>query len=84
MQPQPRICRKCLTRDFDKKELFQNMYDYIDNLEEDIRTPNALYEERLNMCQNCERLIDGMCNACGCFVEMRAAVRMKDCPYKKW
>lgn len=84
MEETKRICRKCLTRDFDKNRMFQNMYDYIANLDEDIKAGPLLYEERLSVCKQCERLMEGMCNACGCFVEMRAAVKKNGCPYKKW
>lgn len=60
------------------------MYDYIENLDPDIKTEASLYEERLAVCKECERLADGMCRGCGCFVEMRAAVTKNACPYEKW
>ena len=67
-----RVCKKCLTRDMiDKADYFKNMYDYIENLDQDIN-------------KECERLADGMCRGCGCFVEMRAAVAKNACPYEKW
>ncbi|MBO5057160.1 MAG: hypothetical protein J6C64_12510 [Lachnospiraceae bacterium] len=68
----------------DKAEYFQNMYDYISNLDETIKTNQPLYEKRLMICKNCDLLTDGMCKACGCFVEMRAAIRKNSCPYEKW
>lgn len=80
-----RVCRRCLTRDMmDKAALFQNMYDYIDNLDESIKTNQPLYEKRLMICKECDLLADGMCRACGCFVEMRAALAKNSCPYDKW
>lgn len=80
-----RVCKRCLTKDMvDKAEYFQNMYDYISNLDETIKTNQPLYEKRLMICKNCDLLTDGMCKACGCFVEMRAAVRKNSCPYEKW
>ena len=43
-----RVCRRCLTRDMmDKAAYFQNMYDYINNLDESIKTNQPLYEKRL-------------------------------------
>lgn len=40
-----RICKKCLTRDMmDKADYFKSMYDYIANLNPDIKTEDALYE----------------------------------------
>lgn len=80
-----RVCKRCLTRDMaDKAVYFQNMYDYIDNLDEIIRTDQPLYKKRLMICKNCDLLADGMCRACGCFVEMRAALCKNSCPYDKW
>ena len=29
-------------------------------------------------------LLSGMCRACGCFVELRAAIAANRCPYEKW
>lgn len=48
--------------------------------------PDALYQERLSLCRQCESLLNGMCRICGCFVEMRAAVAKNYCPAinKKW
>lgn len=79
-----RICRKCLLRDMDKDAYFENLYGYIASLDEDIRASERTYEERLSCCRECERLADGMCRACGCFVELRAAMAKQRCPYDIW
>ena len=41
-------------------------------------------EERLSVCKQCDYLNAGMCKACGCYVEMRAAMKARICPYGKW
>ncbi len=80
-----RFCKKCLTRDMiDKDSYFKTLKELIDNLDPDIKATSELYEERLSKCVQCERLIDGMCGACGCYVELRAAKRKSDCPYGNW
>lgn len=79
-----RICRKCLTRDMDQTEYFENLYAYIQNLDEEIKVNEEIYEERLTLCKECDLLADGMCRACGCFVELRAALNKNACPYDKW
>lgn len=80
-----RVCKRCLTRDMmDKADYFKSMYDYIENLDSDIKTEASLYEKRLAICKECDRLADGMCRGCGCFVEMRAAITKNACPYEKW
>lgn len=79
-----RECRKCLVRDLAEKADYSNMFTYITQLDEEIKVETRLYEERLEKCKQCDALISGICKYCGCFVEMRAAVKMNYCPYKKW
>lgn len=79
-----RICRKCLTRDMDKDAYFENLHTYIADLDDEIKVEKPLYEERLSLCKECDLLADGMCRACGCYVELRAAIRKNGCPYGKW
>jgi hypothetical protein len=77
-------CIKCLLREMDKEAYMENLYSYIDRIEEDIKTDKTLYEERLAICKTCNYLSEGMCRACGCFVELRAAIRTNCCSYDKW
>ena len=80
-----RRCRKCLTRDMaGQEEYFRTLREYIANLDEDIKAPAALYEERLGSCRQCDMLSEGMCRSCGCYVELRAAVAQRSCPWNKW
>lgn len=81
-----RFCKKCLVRDFDQGELFQTMQEYIARIDKDIKTPEPEYEKRLKFCTQCDSLRNGMCGICGCYVEMRAAVKSNYCPAvrKKW
>lgn len=80
-----RVCRRCLTRELtDAQEIFQSMRDYIENLDVDIRTPEEAYEARLAVCKACDMLLQGMCRKCGCYVELRAAVRGNACPDELW
>ncbi len=76
---QYRICRKCLLRETPQGEYFKNMYDYISRLPEDDKVSDEIYEERLSACRECEHLMNGMCRICGCFVEMRAAIKNRHC-----
>lgn len=79
-----KICKKCLISEIDEGKYFKNMFAYIDNLDEDIKTEPILYKRRLDKCKECKRFTSGMCNACGCFVEMRAAIKTNKCPYEVW
>lgn len=81
-----RICKKCLLRDVPEEEAFKNMYEYIAGLPEEDKADEQLYEYRLNLCRECDKFLAGMCRMCGCFVEMRAAMKKRSCPYipQKW
>lgn len=79
-----RYCRKCLLRETDQKQYFDNLYDYIARLDEDVKASDEVYEERLQTCKECDYLEQGMCRACGCFVELRAVIKNNRCSYNKW
>lgn len=84
IQPR-RYCRKCLTRDMiGQEEYFKNLREYIANIEPDLKAPEDLYEERLAVCKDCDLLLEGMCRSCGCYVELRAAMKKNACPWHKW
>ena len=73
-----RIFKKCLLRDMSGVPL--ELEEYIESISLDDRTPDAEYEKRLSICKSCPQLLEGTCLACGCYVEVRAAFRVKKCP----
>ena len=75
-----RFCRKCLIRDFSMDEYFKNLYEYIENIDADLKVDDSIYEERLALCKECDNLAQGMCRICGCYVELRAVMRKNSCP----
>lgn len=44
-------CRKCLLREMDKNAYMENLYAYIDRIEEDSKADKAVYEDRLADCR---------------------------------
>ena len=85
-QNQRRICKKCFLKDFAPEEYLTNMRAYLAGLEDEIRTEEKTYQSRLSQCEKCDKLAEGICRVCGCFVEYRAAIRLKTCPdiHPKW
>ncbi len=81
-----RRCKKCLLRDIDKNEYFESLKQAVEAIDPGERTPKDEYESRLSACKECDRLSEGMCTVCGCFVEYRAAKRSQRCPdiHGKW
>jgi len=81
-----RICKKCLLKDFAPEEYLNNMRAYINGLDDEIKAVQEIYLERLSHCETCDKLNEGICRICGCFVEYRAAIKLKQCPdiHPKW
>ena len=79
-----RYCRKCLLKDFDEDKYHELVKKELDWMDEEMKAPDELYAQRLAICEECDRLNQGTCLACGCFVELRAAARKAACPKKKW
>jgi len=80
-----RQCRRCLLRDMaDEEGHFRAIWEYIEQLDVDVKAAEALFEDRLTVCKACDLLLAGICRSCGCYVEMRAAVAKNRCPREKW
>lgn len=71
---------KCLLREAGEIELAQNINEYISALDEEIKADEKLYRQRLTICESCVHLLSGTCTKCGCYVEMRAAIKTNRCP----
>ena len=68
----------------DKDAYFKDLQELIASIDDERKAPSELYEERLKICTDCDYLADGMCRACGCYVELRAAIKTNSCSYRKW
>ncbi|WP_242622727.1 DUF6171 family protein [Lachnoclostridium sp. Marseille-P6806] len=85
-----RICYRCLTYELaDAAEngngsLHTRLLALIERIPEQQRAGDAQYQSRLSLCRECDLLMDGMCRACGCYVELRAARNHQDCPHGRW
>lgn len=73
------VCRRCLLQDMTDGEYYRTVSEYVNSLDDAVRTPPQEYEARLASCRQCGQLVNGMCALCGCFVEVRAAKRQNRC-----
>lgn len=73
------FCRRCLLKDMSDTEFFESVRAYIQNIPDEQKAPEVLYRERLQKCTSCDQLVNGMCALCGCFVEIRAAKKIRHC-----
>lgn len=78
-----KICKKCLLRDMagKDKEMIDKYKAAIKNAD---KVASDIYEQRLSVCKNCDLLNEGTCNACGCYVELRALTTISKCPHNRW
>lgn len=75
-----RYCWKCLLTNMPDDSLQEKIRKTIEAIDGNLRTEPEEYERRLKQCKECEKLLDGMCRVCGCFVEVRAAKKKSYCP----
>ena len=77
------ICKKCLI--YDSAEEDQKMIEkYINALKKEDQVEQECYEARIEVCKSCDFLNVATCNACGCYVELRAVSQNGRCPHNKW
>lgn len=77
-------CKKCLLREassIDYKELIEK---HLASLKPTDLASKEIADNRLEICKLCEKLNRGTCLSCGCYVEIRAALKNGRCPNKKW
>lgn len=78
-----KICKRCLLRDMEEADKL-NIKKYQDAIKEADKVSASLYESRLTICKACDYLNAGTCNACGCYVELRALSSLSRCPHRHW
>lgn len=81
------ICKKCLLLEAGEKAVYQTVLEYLKNLDASLKVDDDTYDHRLSLCRECEFLVAGMCRKCGCYAEVRAALKNKSCANynnKKW
>ena len=80
----PKICTRCLLKDFSKEDYDKIIVSGLKALPPEELVPDDIALSRLTVCRKCEKINQGTCLACGCYVEIRAATRKGKCPYSKW
>lgn len=81
-----KYCKRCLLADIDVDGLYCQVQDLVKAIPEDLKSDDKLYASRLDTCRSCDKLQNGICAECGCFVELRAATKKNYCPSypSKW
>lgn len=77
-------CRKCLVSELSDKSIQETVARSVSEISENDKTDEKDYQKRLSICLSCDNLLSGTCLSCGCYVEIRAAIKKGRCPDKKW
>ncbi len=78
-----RICKKCFVGV--EAESYEALIEKaLGAIPKRDKTSDADYASRIALCEACGYLTAATCQACGCYVELRAAKKASHCPYKKW
>ncbi len=80
-------CKRCLLFESAQNSTLELIKEKISKLSEDERADSELYNHRLSLCKECDYLLSGVCQKCGCYVEFRAAFKKQKCPNvsnRKW
>lgn len=81
-----KICRRCLLEDMNDKDAERVVKDYLETMNSSEKIDDQSYRNRLDICKTCDKLLNGTCLECGCYVEIRAVLINATCPSmdKKW
>ncbi len=80
-----RVCKGCLLKDLaDSADILAEVERIKRLMSDGEKAGDELYEKRLQVCRECDKLIDATCLKCGCYVEIRALAKGASCPGKKW
>lgn len=77
-------CKKCLLREASEIDYHELVTKHLQTLKPEDLTTADITDKRLAVCMECDRLSTGTCLSCGCYVEIRAALKLGRCPKKKW
>ena len=84
MMGSKKYCKKCLLAELDNEKLLEDVRLAVSRLGRELKVSDEEYAARLDVRRTCDYLNEGTCDACGCYVELRAAARTGKCPYGKW
>lgn len=73
-------CKRCLLFEAGETAAAAEVQAYLDTLPLTDLAEASLRLQRLKNCKTCAQLISGMCRKCGCYVEIRAALKDSHCP----
>lgn len=78
-----RYCRICELLGFDVSQYLEQALERLEQTDPSRLASEEEYGRRLSICAQCkEKLEDGTCKMCGCYVVLRARMAEGKCPYR--
>ena len=77
-------CLKCIISEMEESEEYEKIKELLDEIPESLKASDIEYKRRIGICKACDRLVEGTCLLCGCYVELRAVQKNGKCPAKSW
>ncbi len=75
-----RVCKKCLILEGNEEAVIRSVTEYLARIKPEDKVSEEEYERRLAICRACDSQFHGTCNKCGCYCDLRAAVKQGHCP----
>ena len=50
----------------------------------EVLADESLVRKRLKTCESCDRKTGVRCRECGCFISLKTAIQVAECPLGKW
>ena len=78
-----RYCRICERLGFDVTKYLEQALERLEKMDRSRLASEEEYGRRLEICAHCkEKMSDGTCRMCGCYVVLRARMAESKCPYR--
>lgn len=76
-------CKRCLEFGQDQESMNKTIEAYIASIDDAKKVSDKVYQMRVNRCEECSDLRNGVCKFCGCFCVVRAVKQNQYCPHPK-
>ena len=71
------LCKRCLLYEAGERAAYTQVQAYLETVPPEELASPTVRNSRLSQCRHCDQLIAGMCRKCGCYVEVRAALKQR-------
>lgn len=80
------VIARMVQKGIDKPSIAQRMKNFSKEIGNWVKEGAEIVDpsSRLEICERCEHYKNGLCEACGCFMQAKARLATASCPIGKW